>query len=318
MKIVITGAAGYIGSLLCKKIVEEFNNAEVYAFDNLYYDQWAYVKDNLNHKRIKFYKEDILDWSANLINKVQEADYIICLAAIVGAPACDEVPELATDLNYNWYEDLLGKVDGSQKIIYPNTNSGYGTTPEGTICTEESPSNPISLYGKLKQDTEDLLLKEYDNTVCFRLATVFGLSGRPRLDLLVNNFVYRAVRDNQLDIYDGHFRRNFISVNDVCRAFIFTMQLDNFNKMKNQVYNLGTDTLNSTKLDFAKKVSDITGCKIIEHEYKTDPDKRNYLVSSQKLYNLGFTPIDTSLDENIKELSIFCSYIKNTYRMFNY
>jgi len=318
MKIVVTGAAGYIGSMLCKEIVDTLPSAKVYAFDNLYYNQWKHVESFLVHDRIKFYNEDILDWSANLSQAIADADYVICLAAIVGAPACDKVPELSTDLNYHWYEDLLGKVDGSQKIIYPNTNSGYGTTPEGSVCTEESPSNPLSLYGKLKQDTEDLLRKEYENVVCFRLATVFGLSGRPRLDLLVNNFVYRAVKDGQLDIFDGHFRRNFVSVKDVCRAFLFALDSENFQKMKGQVYNLGADTLNSTKLEFAQKIQEITGCKLTEHNDKTDPDKRDYVVSSQKLYNLGFTPIDTTLDQRVRELSVFCTNTTSTDGMFNY
>ena len=170
----------------------------------------------------------------------------------------------------------------------------------------------------MKQDTEDFLRKEYENVICFRLATVFGLSGRPRLDLLVNNFVYRAVKDNHLDIFDGHFRRNFVSVRDVCRAFVFAMRPTNFGGMKGQVYNLGADTLNSTKLEFAQKIQEITGCEVTEHSDKTDPDKRDYLVSSQKLYNLGFTPIDTTLDQRVRELSVFCSNVTDTDGMFNY
>lgn len=316
MKILITGASGYIGSELCKMILEQIPSAEILAFDNLYYDQWRYTYNCFNNPRIVFYNQNILEWKDELISAVQSADFIICLAAIVGAPACDKVPELSTKINYEWYSELLSKLAGHQKVIYPNTNSGYGTTPHGTVCTEESATNPISLYGKLKEATEKYLLKNYKNTVCFRLATVFGLSARPRLDLLVNNLVYTSAKKNKLDIFDGHFRRNFISVNDVCRAFIFAIH--NFDKMKQNVYNLGADSLNATKLEFATKVKELTGCELAEHHNKTDPDKRDYIVSSQKLYDTGFTIEDSTMDKSIKELHYFCKNIINTDGMFNY
>lgn len=316
MKILITGAAGYIGSSLCQKIITESPDSKIIGFDNLYYNQWKYVEQAVTHSNIDFYKEDILDWSDNLVSHIKTSDFIICLAAIVGAPACDKEPELSRNLNYLWFKNLLEFVDGKQKIIYPNTNSGYGTTPEGSICTEQSPSNPISLYGQLKQKTEDLLLKQYANTVCYRLATVFGLSYRPRLDLLVNNFVYKVSKKQRLDIYDGHFRRNFVSVNDVCRAFIYSIK--NFEMMKGQVYNLGADSLNSTKLDFAKQIQKVIGCEIAEHDNKTDPDRRDYIVSSQKLYDLGFEIEDKTLDKNILELYEFCNSLEDTNGMFNY
>ena len=191
-------------------------------------------------------------------------------------------------------------------------------TEQNTICTEETESNPISLYAQLKQATEDLLLDSYPNSVCFRLATVFGLSGRPRLDLLVNNFVYRAVNEGKLDIFDGHFRRNFVSVRDVCRAFLFTMKEENFQQMKGQVYNLGTDSLNSTKLEFAKKIQEVVGCEVNEYQFKTDPDKRDYLVSNAKLNNLGFYSEDVKLDDRVKELAEFCKDLECTNGMFNY
>ncbi len=316
MKILITGSAGYIGSSLCQKIIKELPEANIVGFDNLYYNQWKYVKEVVVHPKIDFYNENILDWSKNLIYHIQTSDVIIGLAAIVGAPACDKEPELSTNLNYIWFKELLQYINGNQKIIYPNTNSGYGTTPEGSICTEESSSNPISLYGQLKQHTEQLLLKQYSNALCFRLATVFGVSYRPRLDLLVNNFVYRVTKKEKLDIYDGHFRRNFISVNDVCRAFIFG--INNFDQMKGQVYNLGADSLNSTKLDFAKQIQKLIGCEIVEHTDSTDPDQRNYLVSSKKLYNLGFKIEDNTLNKDILELHQFCKTLDNTDGMFNY
>lgn len=316
MNILITGAAGYIGSSLCKQIIEKIPDAKINAFDNLYYNQWKYIKPFLDYKNITFYHDDILNWSPSLVSSIKNADFIINLAAIVGAPACDKIPQLSTKINYEWYFELLKQIDGKQKIIYPNTNSGYGTTPPNTICTEESPSNPLSLYGKLKQDTENLLLKKYNNTICFRLATVFGLSGRPRLDLLVNNLVYKATKENKLDIFDGHSRRNFISVNDVCRAFIFA--INNFNKMRGQAYNLGADSLNATKMDFARQIQQIIDCEIIENNSKTDPDKRDYIVSSQKLYNTGFNIEDITLESNIKELHQFCKTLTNTHGMFNY
>lgn len=316
MQIVVTGAAGYIGSKLCQELINNIPNVHIDAFDNLYYNQWKYVQSVFNNKNINFHNEDICYWSKSLLSCIENADYIFTLAAIVGAPACDKIPEISTQINYNWFVELLKQVNGKQKIIYPNTNSGYGTTPPNTMCTEDSPSNPLSLYGKLKQDTENLLLSQYENTICFRLATVFGLSYRPRLDLLVNNLVYRATKESKLDIFDGHFRRNFISVNDVCRAFLFSIY--NFDKMRGSTYNLGADSLNSTKIEFAKQIQKIIDCQIIEHNNTTDPDKRDYLVSSQKLYNMGFQIQDSTLDSNILQLYKFCKNLINTEGMFNY
>lgn len=318
MKIVVTGAAGYIGSCLCKMLLDKFQHIEIKAFDNLHYNQWESIDQSIyKDQRIKLYKEDCTEWSNELKIAITKADFIFPLAAIVGAPACDKIPEISTAINFKWFEEMLGLLDGSQKVIYPNTNSGYGTTPKDSICTEETPSNPISLYGKLKQASEDLLRK-YENCVCFRLATVFGLSGRPRLDLMVNNFVYRAINDGYLDIFDGHYRRNFISVKDVCRAFIFATDSKNFDQMKGQVFNLGTDELNSTKIEFAKEIQRIVGCRVTEKQFKTDPDKRDYLVSNKKLNDVGFYSQDITLDQSVEEMANFCRGIENTQGMFNY
>jgi|TARA_R110002020_G_scaffold46539_24_gene132431 nucleoside-diphosphate-sugar epimerase len=320
MNVVVTGAAGYIGTCLCKMLLEEFEDIQIKAFDNLHYNQWNSIDQSIfSNKNIQLYKTDVLLWEDSLVESLREADYIFPLASIVGAPACDEIPEISCSVNYHWFETLISiTLDGYQRIIYPNTNSGYGTTAPDTVCTEETESNPISLYGQLKQSTEDLLLENYDNSVCFRLATVFGLSGRPRLDLLVNNFVYRAVNEGKLDIFDGQFRRNFVSVRDVCRAFLFAMEEENFQKMKGEVYNLGTDSLNSTKLEFAKKIQEIVGCEVNEHQFKTDPDKRDYLVSNKKLNSLGFESEDVKLDDRVEELAEFCNGLDCTNGMFNY
>jgi len=315
----ITGACGYIGSNLCKYINETIPDATILACDNLLHKQ-EHTKQFLQHNynNIIFYRQDVTKYTPEFIQAVKSADFIIPLAAIVGAPACDRSPEEAIKINYEWYERLL-TICTNQKILYPNTNSGYGTTPKDTLCTEETQPNPISLYGKLKQSTEDLLLTKYkENSICFRLATVFGISPRARLDLLVNNFVYRAFKDKEIEIFDSSFRRNFISVGDVCRAFLHG--INNFEDMKGTVYNLGTDSLNATKLEFAQKISEITGCKITVSENKTDPDKRDYLVCNKKLYDTGFDPIDKTLDKEVHNIWKFLSDNgdKNLDYAFNY
>lgn len=313
MNIVVTGAAGYIGGLLCRKLASLPNN-RIYAFDNLMYGQPA---DFLNHARIKFFRQDINKFSDELVTAIVKADFIIPLAAIVGAPACEVRPHNSWKTNYEWFDLLLPYLK-KQKIIYPNSNSGYGTSPPDTICDETSPSRPLSAYATLKQNTEDLLLKEYGtHTVCFRLATVLGRSYRQRLDLLFNNLVFLAHRDKHLSIYQPNARRNFISVNDVCRGFQFAME--NFSKMRCNRFNLGTDEYNTTKGVLADMIAARTGCRLSEGE-GDDPDKRDYLVSNEKIKSLGFEPEDTSFGPQIDEMYNFCSTLQNKKRhyMFNY
>jgi nucleoside-diphosphate-sugar epimerase len=297
MKIVITGAAGYIGSKLCNALANM--GQTVVAFDNLWYDQGTLVSKVFCDNYISFYKEDILGWSDNLVDHIKSADLIIPLAALVGAPLCDKHEKLATDLNYGWFEELQKYLDG-QYVIYPNTNSGYGSTGE-EICTEETPSNPLSLYAKTKQDSEDLLMR-YDRSICFRLATVFGWSYRPRMDLLVNNLTYVAKTEGHLTVFDGHFRRNYIHVDDIVSAFIFC--LDKFQIMCKNIYNLGNDEANTTKQNLVDKVCKITGATNSVDPTRSDPDKRDYLVSSQKLYNLGYHP-SRSLEYGINQMLKF-------------
>jgi nucleoside-diphosphate-sugar epimerase len=295
MKVLITGAAGYIGSKLTSKLLNAGH--QVFAFDNYFYDQYhvsrVFDKSNCFH-----YNEDITEWSFKLKNAVANADFIFPLAALVGAPLCDRHPELTIKLNQEWFRTLLEYVSGTQKVIYPNTNSGYGSTGEA-ICTEETPCNPISLYGKTKGEAEKILLNNYDNSVCFRLATVYGRSYRQRMDLLVNNLVYNAMKDRHLEVFDGHFRRNYIHVDDIVGAFIYTM--NNYDSMKNNVYNLGNDAVNMTKLDLVKKICEHTGISYSMIKDRTDPDKRDYIVSSKKLYDTGFSP-HYDLDYGIREM----------------
>ena len=297
MRIVVTGAAGYIGSKLCNKLSQMGQN--VAAFDNLWYDQGTLVSKVFCDNNVFFYKENILDWSENLVNHIKSADIIIPLAALVGAPLCDKHEQLATDLNYGWFEELQKHLN-NQYVIYPNTNSGYGSTGE-EICTEETPSNPLSLYAKTKQDSENLLMN-YERSICFRLATVFGWSYRPRMDLLVNNLTYVAKTEGHLTVFDGHFRRNYIHVDDIVEAFIFSIK--NLGRICGDVYNLGNDNLNTTKQNLVDKVCEITGATNSVDATRSDPDKRDYLVSSHKLYNLGYQPY-RSLEYGIRQMLNF-------------
>ena len=219
---------------------------------------------------------------------------------MVGAPLCEKFPKLAKEINFNIIKYILSKINPNQKVIYPNTNSGYGVGKKNAYCTEESDLNPISLYGRTKVDAEKLIL-EHKNSVVFRLATVFGFSYRMRTDLLVNFLVHKAVTKKILKIFQPNFRRNYVHVSDVVEAFIFAIQ--NFRKMRGNIYNIGLSNANLTKGQLAKRISKIvkkTKIRILRN--KKDPDKRDYYVSNKKIEKLGFKPY-FSLDDGIKELN---------------
>ena len=224
---------------------------------------------------------------------------MIHLAAVVGAPACDRDVEYATTLNFGSVETLAKLVSKDQKVIYPCTNSGYGTQSGDVFCTEETPLEPISVYGRTKADAEKLLL-DTGNAVAFRLATVFGVSPRMRVDLLVNDFTYKAYKDGYLVLYESHFQRNFLGIEDVARGMLFA--LENYDRIKGEPYNLGLDSANINKLQLAEKIKEhVPKLYIHEAAVGTDPDKRNYVVSNEKLRKAGFEATMT-LDEGIAGL----------------
>lgn len=290
-KVLITGGAGYLGSSLSEKLLENFH---VTVYDNLSYKQLSLL--HLFKKGVNFIKADVRD-REKLQNLVKEHDIVIPLAAIVGMPACKETPQLAIDVNYKQIVDIVDVLTSSQKLIIPNTNSQYGSSER--IITEESPFNPLSLYAQTKCDAEKYVLNS-GNGIVLRLATVFGVSPRMRQDLLVNDFVYKSMADGYLVLFEGHFKRNYIHVLDVARAFEF--MINNYENCKGEVFNVGLSTANLTKLELAQKIKEhLPNLVIKQDEFKEDFDKRNYIVSNEKIEKRGFLPI-YDLDYGIKEL----------------
>jgi nucleoside-diphosphate-sugar epimerase len=230
---------------------------------------------------------------------LSKADIVIPLAAIVGAPACKRNPSLTRLVNYDAHMNIVKNVSVDQKVLFPTTNSGYGIGKKDSYCTEETPLRPISEYGRTKVEVEKAFL-DRGNAITFRLATVFGMSPRMRMDLLVNDFVYRAVTDRSLVLFEEHFRRNYIHVRDVAKAFIFG--IENYEKMKGESYNVGLSSANLTKRQLAEKIQEyVPELCIHSAEIGEDPDKRDYIVSNEKIESLGWEP-DHALDDGIQEL----------------
>mgnify|MGYP001475236566 CR=1 FL=1 len=294
-KILITGGAGYIGSILATKLVNLGHKVTVV-------DILKYNKNSIYHlfskKNFNFIKADIRN--SKLIKKLlSKNEIIIPLAGLVGAPLCERKKREATTTNLNSIKDIVKYSGKKNKIIYLATNSGYGIGKKNKYCTEETTLRPISHYGKTKCEAENQVTKSH-NYVSFRLATVFGASYRMRTDLLVNNFCYMAVKKKKLKIFEPHFRRNFVHINDVVDCIIFA--INNFNKVRSNIYNLGLAKANISKINLARKIKKIyRPLKIEIAVNRSDIDKRDYIVSNEKLKKRGFQA-KISLESGIKEL----------------
>lgn len=294
-RILITGGAGYLGSVLCEHLL--VCGYAVTVLDNLMYNQNTLFHLCAN-PRFDFIYGDARD-EPLMKTLIERADVLIPLAALVGAPACDRDPITANSTNFHAVKMLNRLRSSDQLVIYPNTNSGYGTQSGDLFCTEDTPLEPISLYGKSKVHAEWELL-ESENTITLRLATVFGTSPRMRIDLLVNHFTYAAMTDGYIVIFEKDFKRNYIHIRDVADCFIHCIR--NADAMKGRPYNAGLDDANLSKEELALAIKDqIPGFYIHFAEVGTDPDKRNYIVSNRRLREAGFTA-NRSVEDGITEL----------------
>jgi len=303
-KILITGGAGYIGSVLVPELLKEEH--EVTVLDNFMYGQTSFF-DLCHKKELTIVRGDARN--RELVKKqMEDKEIIIPLACIVGVPACNKDEVAARTTNLDAIRLILEMRNPSQKIIFPNTNSGYGIGEKDVYCDEATPLRPISLYGKTKVEAEEAILKS-GNAITFRLATVFGMSPRMRLDLLVNQFVYEAFTKKYIILFEAHFKRNFIHIRDVARAFVHAIK--NFERMKGEPYNVGLSDANLSKKELCEEIKkQIPNFYVVEAEVGEDPDKRNYIVSNAKIERTGFQP-SVSLQAGISELIKGYAILKN-------
>lgn len=292
-KVLITGGAGYLGSVLTEVLLDK--KYQVTILDNLLYKQTS-VAPFSHNPNFDFILGDVRDEDL-LKSLVDTHDVIIPLAAIVGMPACKENPQLAIDVNYKQVANIVKWMNPNQKLIIPNTNSQYGSSTE--VITEDSPFKPLSLYAETKCDAEKAVL-ESGNGIVLRLATVFGMSYRMRMDLLVQDFVYKAMTDGYLVLFESHFIRNYIHVRDVVNTFTF--MIENYEKCNNKAFNVGLSKANLTKLQLAETIQKfIPDMVIVQNEFKKDFDQRNYMVSNDRLESQGWLP-NFTLEDGIQEL----------------
>lgn len=304
-KILVTGGAGYLGSIMVPDLLSAGHHVTV--VDNFMYKQTS-LNQVCNNPNFEVVKGDIRV-EDTIKPLIQKADVIIPLAALVGAPICNQDPIGAQTTNHDAILMMLKQLSRDQRILMPTTNSAYGSGDDNNFCTENSPLNPISKYAIDKVEVEKKLM-QHENVISFRLATVFGMSPRMRLDLLVNDFVYRAVYDRFIVLFEAHFKRNYVHVRDVSRAF--QHGIDNFESMRGEIYNVGLSEANVSKFELCQCIQkQLPGFVIMEAKIGKDPDQRNYIVSNEKLETTGFRT-SISLDDGVAELIKGYKMIKNS------
>lgn len=305
LNILITGGAGYLGSVMTPAFLQK--GYRVTVLDNFSFRQNS-LTDCCHYDSFNVVRGDCRDESV-VKPLVAKADVIIPLAALVGAPVCNADPVGTQTTNFEAVDMLCRLASKEQRILLPVTNSGYGIGEKGKFCTEETPLRPISSYGVTKVKAEQAVLAR-ENSLSFRLATVFGMSPRMRVDLLVNDFVYRAVYDRAVLVFEGHFKRNFIHVRDVARVFMHGVE--NFDKMKGKPYNAGLDDANLSKLELCAVIKKhLPKFVYVEAPIGEDPDKRDYIVSNARLASTGFKP-EWGLDRGVQELIKGYAIIRNS------
>jgi nucleoside-diphosphate-sugar epimerase len=303
--ILVTGGAGYLGSTMVPDLLQLGHKVTVL-------DSFMYKQSSLNHmchhSNFSVVRGDIRIESV-MAPLIKKADIVIPLAALVGAPMCSQDPVGATTVNHDAIVLMLKLLSKQQMVLMPTTNSAYGTGDKNNFCTEESPLNPISIYAKEKVGIEKELMQR-ENAISFRLATVFGMSPRMRIDLLVNDFTYRAVYDRFVVLFESSFKRNYVHVRDVSR--VFQHAISNFDKMKGQIYNVGLSDANVSKRELCEHIQkQVPDFVFLDAPVGKDPDQRNYVVSNAKIEATGFKPM-YSLDAGISDLIKGYTMIKNT------
>ena len=305
-RVLVTGGAGYIGSTLVPMLLDR--EYQVTVVDNFMFGQDS-LSAVCHNRNFELVRGDVRnkDLMRPLFSK---ADIIIPLAALVGAPLCDRDPLAATTTNKDAIVWMVGELGKEQRVVIPITNSGYGVGEPGKFCTEETPMRPVSLYGRDKVETERAVLNGHENAISLRLATVFGMAPRMRLDLLVNDFAYRAYYDRFIVLFEAHFKRNYIHVRDVSNAFLHA--ITNFETMAGEPYNVGLSDANLSKWELCERIQQqLPKFVFLESQVGKDPDQRDYIVSNEKIERTGFKPC-FSLDAGIAELVKGFAMIRNS------